>query len=201
MEDDFSDFVTEIPTLIGLGETRLLRDLDLTLFDVTDETIGTQAGIDQITKPAGTLALQWVRISTSVLEPRPLDWIREYQVDADHDLPRYYGEESETTFRLAPIPDQIYPVVMRINKIPVGLSATNQTTWLSSQTGDVLFAACMMEAELFARALEEHSVWKQRYGELLTQARAEHRDLVRRTYRPSVSQPAVLPAAFNRQTA
>ena len=201
LEDDFTDFVTEIPTIISLGETRLLKDLDLGLFDTTDTTGATAVGINQLTKPAGTISIQWIRIFSSALEPRTLDWLQDYAVDTDQNIPRYYAEESDTTIRVAPSPDQAYPVTVRINKRPAGLSTANQTTWLSTITGDVLFAACMVEAEMFARALDEFGVWRQRYGELLQQARAEHRDLMRRTYRPSMAQPAVLPAAHNRQTA
>jgi len=192
MEDDFTDFTIEIPTLIGLAETRLLRDLDLTIFDVTDSSVTTQVSVDQVTKPANTIALQWVRIFTNNLEPRSLDWLLDYGIDTDHATPRFYAEESETTFRVAPVPDQVYPVQMRINKRPLGLSASNQTTWLSTKTGDVLFAACMAEAEMFARALDEYGVWTQRYAELLGQAKIEHRDLTRRSYRVEFSQPALM---------
>jgi hypothetical protein len=201
-EDDFDDFTAELDTLIGLAELRVLRDLDLTIFDVTDETIVTAAGSNQITKPTGTITVQWLRSTLGPIDPRPLDWIEDYLQDADQGQPRFFAEESESTIRVAPVPDIVYSLKFRINKRPTGLGVSTPTTWLSEKVGDLLFAACMIEAEKFVREFDQgKKQYEQDYQMLLVQARAEHKDIVRRQYRPTVAQPAVLPAPHNRATA
>lgn len=202
LEDDYADFETALATIIGQAELRCLRDLDLTIFDTTDTTITTVAGASALNKPANTITVEWLRVSANQLDLKPLDWIEDYLVDADQAVPRYYAEVSDTAIKLAPIPDQIYPVSYRVNIRPLGLSDANQTTWLSTNAGDLLFAATLVEAERFVRDFKAADEWDQKeYLPLLGNARSEFRDLVRRRQRPLMAQPQALPGPHNRSSA
>ena len=185
LEDDDLEFEGEIPNVIALGELRLLRDLDLTIFDIVDTSISFAVGTRLYTKP--TIALGFiapraiwyedVNNETVWLERRTPDWLQDYwPTAASNGTPQYYAEYSETQWAFAPTPDAIRTLNLRLISRPAGLSDATLTTWLSDNIADALFKACLAEAEKFVMAEERAAVWEQDYIRYIpTAMREAHR--------------------------
>lgn len=198
-EDDADEFVANIPRIIELGETRVLRELNLDLFDVVDNAVATVAGTRTVNKPANTVSVRSIRgISAGAgfsIEKRSLDFCKSYAPSVTPQAkPKYWADYSDTQAYLVPTPDAIYTLEQHVVKRPNGLSASNTTTWIGTNCGDLLFAACLMESEHFLKADDRYAdMQKKYYGELLPSARAELRNHIRNgDYTPV--KPAAKPA-------
>jgi hypothetical protein len=154
-EEPDVDFSNNIDDFIAKAETRLLRDLDLELFEAW-QTVTVSGGNRVVAKPADTIEINdlWVR------SPADLKWVEcprrsfEYcfmysPTESVTGRPTYYSEFDELNFYVVPTPDQSYSggnARVRATIRPSGLSASNQNTWLGDNVADMLFAACMVEA-------------------------------------------------------
>lgn len=57
-----ANYITNIPVHIQLGELRVIKDLNLDIFEVTDTSMTLQVGTNTIPKPAGLIALRTMRL-------------------------------------------------------------------------------------------------------------------------------------------
>ena len=186
---------------MGLGEQRLLDDLDLTLFDKIDTSATTTGGVETLSKPSGIIAVRTLQVAGMPLEERSWDYVEDYNATAAQGAPRYWSEQDEATVKLAPVPDQDYPVTVRGTARPDGLASGNQTTWLSENFGDTLLYACLIEAERYVGA-QQAQVWQQAYmNEKLPAAMNLTRRMTRSDYRPLAAQPQPAREPRNRSTA
>jgi len=112
---------------------------------INDETLIIRSA--QITNSTGGAD----NSSRSFLEYRDTSFISEYNPTGVQGVPKYYGYWDENTIILAPTPDQNYN--MQINYIlkPAGLSASNTTTYLSTEFPNGLLYACLVEAYGFLK--------------------------------------------------
>lgn len=184
--DDSDQYVTEIPNIIGLGELRLVRDLNLDLFDISDDSQSTVAGTRTITKPSETIVIREIGIEVDgayvPLEKRSLTYCKMYAPDSSvQDQPEFWCEESPTEILLVPTPDAAYPVHQYANARPQdSLSLSNQgPSWLSRCVPDALFASCLMEAEHFLKADDRYADYRAKYQEIIQIARLELRSAIR----------------------
>jgi len=76
------------------------------------------------------------------------------------------------------VPDAAYAVTMKHLKRPAGISAG--ATWLGTNAGDLLFAACMVCAQQAIIATEEVQGWEATYAGRLAAALKQFRHLIRR---------------------
>ena len=60
--------------------------------------------------------------------------------------PRYYAMWDQNTIYLAPTPNLAYNIELALNRNETGLSATNTTTWVSTNAPQVLLYGCLIEA-------------------------------------------------------
>lgn len=195
--DQGGDFANSTHTIISLGETRLLRDLNLEVFDSVDTGMFT-VGNNVTAKPIGIIATQTITYvngtTINFLAPRSYEWCRDYwPTTTTLAPPQYYSEYSEASWFVVPTPDSAYIYTSRFIKRPAGLSATTATTWLSNNCADALFFACLIEAELFLKEDETGTrikQWSDRYNEVLPMARIETDRLQRRDYGLIGSVPA-----------
>jgi hypothetical protein len=176
LEDDDDEFVAAIPEIIQLGETRLTRDLDLAMFSaVEDVPIVVSDAV--VTKPA-IEAVSYQSIGYEFagryhwLELRGDDFVRDYSVGPE-ELPRYYSELDEESWRIAPVTSQNLTLEVRYTVRPAGLGVLTPTTWLSTYAGDLLLKACLAESERFLKSDDRVAVWEQDYAGLLPAARQE----------------------------
>lgn len=184
VEDTDLDFTANLDTIIGLGELKLLRDLDLELFE-QQATTPTSNGVATLTKPANYLTHRTLHYTDSnstlqYLQPRTFEYVIDYGGTGD---PRYFAELNETQWQLAPVPTSTLTVNVRYTTRPVGLSASMTTTWLSTNAADALLYSCLICAEEFLKSDERLPVWKAKYEqEILPRAKHELQKLVKADY-------------------
>ncbi len=192
LEDDDAEFTGSIPDVINLGEMRLWRDLDLSIF-TSEGTTPTVASTETLLKPvADTELVTWQSLYFDFdfgsglvrtwLELRSTDFVRDYQVPGATAPPRYYSEQTETDWLLAPVPDVIYTVITRGTTRPTRLSVGNPTTWLSLHQDDLLFKACLAEAEAFLKSDDRVPMWTQSYEGALPLAKKECYTMIQERY-------------------
>jgi hypothetical protein len=188
LEDDDAEFVGSIDEVINLGEMRLWRDLDLSIF-TSEDSAATAASTETLTKPTtDTELVTWQSLwydsagERTFLELRSVDYVRDYQTPGATAAPRYYAELNETDWLLAPIPDAIYTVNTRGTTRPTRLSASNTTTWLSLHQDDILFKACLAEAEGFLKSDDRVPMWTEQYTAALPLAKRETYTMLQERY-------------------
>lgn len=202
-EDDASEYVADLPRIIALGELRLVRDLNLELFDQEVTSIivtGNNRAVPKPTDPVvvTTRALYFVNpqgVSTP-LYLRSREFCEQYAPDVTQlGQPKYYYEYSETAWRIVPTPNQSGTAKAHVVARPLGLSASTTTTWLSRNVGDLLFDCCLMEAEHWIKADDRYGDIKTKYyEEKLPAARLELRNLLRNGEAYSPYKPAATKA-------
>jgi hypothetical protein len=198
LEDDDAEFTASIDDVILLAELRCLKDLDLTLFSV-DGTTATAIGNVAIAKPSVTESVvSWQTIYYDVgsertfLQLRSNDWIRDYQTPGSTASPLFYCEDSEAQWLVAPIPDAVLTIEARGIARPEGLSGTNTTSWLGDNVPDLLFKACLAEAEGFLKSDDRIDIWTQQYIDLLPIVKRETYEMLNDHYHLT---PLEMPAA------
>jgi len=106
--------------------------------------------------------------SREFLEYRDTSFISEYNGTGVQGLPKYYSYWDENTIVIAPTPDQNYN--MQINYIlkPIGLSASNTTTYLSTEFPNGLLYACLIEAFGFLKGpMDMIQYYEKKYTEAI----------------------------------
>jgi hypothetical protein len=203
LEDDDEDFVNAIPEIINLGQMRLWRDLDLSIFTSEDQT-PTVATNELLAKPVTdteVVSFQslWFDFDPGTgtqrywLELRSTDFIRDYQVPSVTGIPKYYCELDQDNWALAPIPDAIYTVNTRgTTRLQPLVATTQETNWLSLHMDDILFKACLAESEKYLKADDRVEIWKADYAESLPLAKRETYTLLQEHYNLT---PLQVPAA------
>lgn len=189
LEDDDAEFQGSIPEIINLGELRLIRDLDLSIFYSVDTAATTQSQAE-VAKPVGYTADELgaqsiyytVANVTTFLELRSIDWIREY-LTATEAAPLYYAEPDQTNFVVAPLPDGVYTLNIRhLNRPAPLVVTTNENNWLSDNAGDILFKACLAESEKFLKSDDRIPIWEQDYMTSLPSTKRELYELMGTRY-------------------
>jgi len=188
LEDDDAEFTGSIDDVINLGEMRLWRDLDLSIF-TSEDTADTASGAETVTKPvtdAELVVTQSIFYDSAGertwLELRSTDFVRDHQTVGQTAPPKYYSEQTETDWLLSPIPDAIYTLTARGVTRPTRLSVGNATTWLSLHQDDMLFKACLAEAEGFLKSDDRAPMWMEQYTAELPMAKRETYELLNQRY-------------------
>jgi len=188
LEDDDAEFTGSIDEVITLGELRVLRDLDLAIFSLAGTT-ATAMGNVLIAKPGvAESVVTWQTIYYDVgsertfLQLRSNDWIRDHQTPGATSSPLYYSEISETSWLVSPIPDAVLTIEARGIARPEGLSATTATTWLGDNVPDLLFKACLAEAEGFLKSDDRKPMWMEDYVAMLPTVKRETYELLQQHY-------------------
>jgi hypothetical protein len=188
MEDDDAEFVGSIDDIINLGEMRLWKDLDLSIFTSEDTvaTVGSQATVTKPTSDPQLVSWQSIYYDNgsvrTFLELRSTDFVRDHQTIGATSAPKYYAETNETDWLLSPIPDAIYTLNARGVTRPTRLSGSQTTTWLSTHQDDLLFKACLAEAEGFLKSDDRVPMWVQQYVDALPLAKRETYELLNQRY-------------------
>jgi hypothetical protein len=266
-------YLTNINRMIFMGELRLVRDMDLEIFDVTDQ-VAVTPGQNIIAKPNGsqpftftapiaqnatngtlsaaftgitgvyvvtfsdneiqavtltnglttaTWPLPMVNAATvnAVINPlfvaernlwsiyngvpklmvkRSWEFIQNYQAAANG-KPIYFADQGTSQWITAPAADANTSFIKRRYIQRPQSIVVAQNTYFGDNLGDVLFAACLMESEMFLKADDRYADMKTKYEqELLPSARGEIAIAARAgVYSPlqpvaSVPQPAGPPA-------
>lgn len=183
-------YVTNLPTMIGLGERRLWGDLNVEEYDKTDiTTVQMVIGTRTFNKPADTIQVRTAGYihptnGFTYLQKRSSEYCQMYApLPAAQAPPLFYHELSFSQLEVVPTPDAAYQVYWRYIGTPTeSLSplTPSATTWLSRAGPDALFAACLAEAEHFIKADDRYADWMTKYQqELLPRLRNEVRNSIR----------------------
>lgn len=180
LEDDGTEFDTALTNIVNLAELQLIKDLDLTIFDLVATGTLTSA---TLTKPAtwlGTIDLLITDASGDKipLEPKPWGYVQMYSGTG---TPVAYTELSDGSITVAPTPTST-PYTLRYISRPTPLSESGSTTWLSANAADCLFWQTIIKSEHFRKADERIEAAKGFYAEALATAKNEFAHLMRRRY-------------------
>lgn len=184
-EDSGDTYVADIPNLIGLGETRLLVDLNLELFDLEKADIVVTGNNRLVPKPEGLLVTRTLGLIRNgryiPLTLRSRDWCDNFAPDPTAlAVPRYFYEYSETHWKIVGTPIENMLAKALYMQRPAGLTEGNPTTWLGTNAGDLLLACCLMEAEHWLKADDRYADMKTKYyQELLPVRRLELQTMIR----------------------
>jgi len=190
VEETGTEFAGDLDILIPLAEDKVLRDLDLELFDET--FVGTlTADSPWLTKPTGILGVRTLHYTDAsgnyqLLEPRSWAFCKDYWPKAATTTatPKYFSEFSDTSWMVAGTPSSELTVTARCIKRPAGLDGSTSTTWLSQHAGDLLLFAALELSEMYLKSDERIPTWKQGYLERLVVARNELKPETRVDYMP-----------------
>lgn len=191
-EDTDPDFVANIDDMIAKAETRILRELDLELFEAWS-LVTVSSGSRQVPKPTNAIEINdlWIR------NPATQEWIElprrtfEYcllfaPIEQVAGVPVYYSEFDENDIYVIPTPDQAYSggnARVRATIRPTGLSSSNATSWLSDNVADLLFHACMIEAQNYLKNPAKVKEAADMYNSLLQSLALEIEQIRRPTYK------------------
>jgi len=178
-------YVTNLPRLLALGELRLVRDLNLEIFEVVDSTVAITIGTREVPKPAALMVVRSFHLNVGVSSAVPYKYLKQRSYDfcvaaypsqalADRAEPEMFAELSETNWYVVPSADAAYTATVRYVARPTGLTSSNQTSWLGTYCPDALFAAVLMESEHYLKADDRYGDQKTKYyEELLPNTTAE----------------------------
>lgn len=187
--DDDSAYALAIPNIIAQGELDVLREFNLATFDTT-KTANITASSATITKPTGCIAALSLSYGTGAsyrqLTRMSPDFVRRYNAEAASSAElKYYCEEDETTYRVAPIPNFSTTNGMSIRCIsrPTMLDSGAPTTksWVSTNYPDLLLLACLMAAHVYLKNDRRWGMAKTEWDLKLPAAKAEVAELRRTT--------------------
>jgi hypothetical protein len=102
------------------------------------------------------------------LEKKDTSFISEYSPSrTSTGIPKYYANWDNDTIILAPTPNAAYTIELAYNAQPTGLSSSNTTTWVSTNTPQLLLYACLVEAFMFLKAPDMLNIYALKYREEL----------------------------------
>ena len=144
-----------INTFITMAENRILRDIDLDVFKQED-TGSLTTDIRFLQAPSTILTHRYLMVVVDddriFLDFRDNSFIREFWSDYTlTGVPKYYAVWDQNTFQVAPTPNQDYTVQMGYIYRPTQLSASNTTTWISTNAPEALLYACLIQAYSYTK--------------------------------------------------
>ena len=190
-------YADDIDKIIPLAEDKVLRDLDLELFDKTEAGAFTGSNAF-LTKPTDLLSVRVMHYTDAsgnfqLIEPRSWAVCKDYwpKVATTTATPKYFAEYDDTSWFIAGTPASGLTVTIRFISRPAGLTSSNTTTWLGTNVGDLLFYACLVTSEQYLKADDRIATWKTEYVERLTAAKFELKPETRSDYMPIDPAPSV----------
>jgi len=173
-ETSETTFVNDLPVFIKESEERILKNVELPVFR-SNVTGTATADNPYLSTPSDFLAPYSLAVIASnvytYLLFNHVSFIRDYTPNASTTgLPKYYALFDDTTFLLAPTPDNPsagvdYTFELHYKYRPASLTAGAEggTTWLSDNAPDALLYGTLVEAATFLKVPEEVGQYEQRF--------------------------------------
>jgi hypothetical protein len=179
-ENDESTFVNNLPLFIRLAEERILKNVQLNLFQ-KNQFGNMSSGNEYLAVPSDFLAPFSLSIDTAAgkefLLFKDLDFVQTYNpIAAVTGQPKYYAQFDVDNFIIAPTPDASYVVDIHYLYRPASLTAGPEsgTSWLSENAEMALLYGSLIEAYTFMKGEPD---LQQLYTERLTEALARLKNL------------------------
>jgi len=144
-----------INTFITMAENRILRDIDLDVFKL-EVAANMTTGNKFLSTPSDILTHRYLMITSDgdqiFLDFRDTSFMKEYWADGTATgIPKYYSVWDQNTFYVAPTPNADFAVELGYIYRPVQLSASNTTTWISTNAPEALLYACLIQAYSYTK--------------------------------------------------
>jgi hypothetical protein len=160
-----------LPTLIGMAERRLARELKIqgTVNVVTTALIAGQSVYDKPDRWRETVSI-FVGTGTgnntrSEVYPRAYEYIRSYWPNpTTTGTPRFYADYDYSHWLIAPTPSSALPMEILYYEIPPLLDDSNQTNWFTEYAPNALLYAALLEATPFLKNDERIATWEGFYN-------------------------------------
>jgi len=174
-ENDETTFVNNLPLFIRLAEERILKSIQLNLFQKNAGGAMT-TGNQFLAAPSDFLAPFSLSIEVSGAKEfllfKDLDFVQTYTPNATTTgQPKYYAQFDVGNFIIAPTPDAAYVVELQYLYRPASLTAGagSGTTWLSENAEITLLYASLIEAYTYMKGDPNlMQMYNQRYAEGIT---------------------------------
>jgi len=171
-ENDETSFVNNLPLFIRLAEERILKSVQLNLFQKNQGGSMT-SGNQYLGAPSDFLAPFSLSIEVNgnqeFLLFKDLDFVQTYTPDATTTgVPKYYAQFDVNNFILGPTPDANYTVDIHYLYRPASLTvgAGSGTTWLSENAEITLLYASLIEAYTYMKGDQNlMQMYNQRFAE------------------------------------
>ena len=196
IEDQGTDFAAKENGIIQRAEDRLLMDLDLEIFDATDD-LTFSSGSRYATLPSNcikprTLYYTDANSKIAFLEQRTKEYIFDYWPGTGTSATvKYWAPYSTTQVMVGPTPGAS-PATGKcvFIKRPASLVTDTAGSWLSLNVGSLLLQACLIEAYEVLRKMEARNTKLTEYVQVrLPQAKNELRHITRQDYAPIAATP------------
>ena len=156
-DNDETSFVNNLPLFIRMAEERILKGVQLNLFQ-KNQFGNMTSGNEYLASPSDFLAPFSLSIDVSgnkeFLLFKDLDFVQTYTPDATTTgQPKYYAQFDVDNFIIAPTPDANYTVDIHYLYRPASITvgAEDGTTWLSENAELALLYACLIEAYIYMK--------------------------------------------------
>lgn len=149
MQNSSTDFVAAIPEIVALAEDQIYQTAQITALK-KNATLTLTDNVKYITFPTDFLGAYYASVtsdgySNPILE-KDVSFIAEaYPLVLYRGVPQYYAIYDDTSFVVAPTPDDAYALDLHYFYKPESI-VTAGTSWLGDNTESVLFYGCMVEA-------------------------------------------------------
>ena len=181
IENDSSEFETQISFFVEKAEDRLIKELDDPGLD-NYSTFSFTASDPVVSLPADALVIRNVNYTTSVSttdvparsKVNLLQRTYEYAIDyfpfanASTGTPRYYSRKTNTQIYIVPTPASAVSGEIQYTRRPLALASATGTSvttsnYFSEFCYNALFSACMIEASYFIKDLNAVATWEAKY--------------------------------------
>ena len=185
-----ASFVENIDTFIQLAESRILLRVRLPRFR-KDVTASLATGENLLAVPTDFLAPDSLAVVTANGLVFPQNKDPEFLDECFPDptvqgTPRFYSQLNELSLKLAPAPDQNYPVNMGYFYEPPSITQTS-TSWLGDHFSHALVSGSLVEAAIYMKT--EDSLFA-RYNQAFEQDLAMDKDYAKgRTKKDTYEEP------------
>jgi hypothetical protein len=174
-ENTETSFVANLPIFIRLAEERILKNVQLNLFQKNAE--GTMTSSNQfLTAPSDFLAPFSLSITVSsskvFLLFKDLDFVQTYSpVTSTTGVPKYYAQFDVDNFLIGPTPDSSYAAELSYFYRPTSLTAgaDSGTTWFSENAEMTLLYGSLLEASTYMKSeMQTMQMFNERFMEGLS---------------------------------
>ena len=184
-EDDSTELSNELDNIIGMAELRIYREADLNVFRKEATAVMT-SGSPYLAKPSDYVVDRALYITSSsslvALKQKDTSFLRDYWPNmSTTGTPKYYADWDDNTFLVVPTPSSGLTATLSYTARPASLDGSTATTWLSTNAADLIFAACMVYANIFLKNKAKKDEWEVDYQRALTMVRDEEMTRQRRS--------------------
>jgi len=173
MEDDGTEFVAAIPTIITQAEEIIFQRLpNLPCFRFLSTGNLVQGTVDYTIANARMIRQVSITIANvnSYLDHRVDSYLRDYWPNSTTQAtPEMYSTKNATTsgtiITLAPTPDAAIAYQVDFIAPETGLSSGNANSWIGDNADNLLLSACLYESSSFLKSPETLNLYKAQFDE------------------------------------